>query len=65
MDIFSGYDADIHMGAVDKPYNFDVLAWLINNVNVGDNWDGKDGCKGKVTWTELQGAVWQVIVSST
>jgi len=60
MDIFSAFDVDIHTDAVDKPEYFPNLAWLINNVNVGDMWPAADGCSGGEV-TELQGAIWLLI----
>ena len=60
MDIFSGFDKQLHSDAVDKPEFLPNVAWLINNVNVGDLWD-TNGCKGTVGWKEYQGAIWKLI----
>ena len=62
MDVFSAYDDDIHVGAVDKPERLPNLGWLINNVNIGDVYPPQGRCPGgTVRWEEIQGAVWKVI----
>ena len=60
MDVFSGFDADLHSDAVDKPQFLPNLAWLINNINVGESWD-TNGCTGTIGWKEYQGAIWKLI----
>jgi hypothetical protein len=64
-DVMSAYDGRLQPGgrfenAVDKPQNLPNLAWLINNINVGDQWNG-DNCNYVITKQDLQNAVWDVI----
>jgi hypothetical protein len=65
MDIMSVYDPELQPGgayekAVDRPQYLPNIAWLINNVNVGDTWEGTN-CFHQVTMKDLQNAVWDVI----
>ncbi|CAB9522534.1 expressed unknown protein [Seminavis robusta] len=64
VDIYSAYSDKIPDAAVDKNNMLPNLAWLINNIAVGDTVDevvqGVD-CKGKVTWVDLQGGIWGLV----
>ena len=67
MDVFTAFDSDIHSDAVDKPQFLPNLAWMINNIEVGDDWAEvggdyvEDGCVGTIGWLEYQAAVWKTI----
>ena len=61
-DVFSAFDGDIHTNAVDKPEMLPNLAWLINNINVGDTWPSTPDCEGgEINLYDIQGAVWKVV----
>ena len=68
MDVFSAFDpavVSIYGGgtssAVDFPALLPNLGWLMNNVNVGDEYNDGKGCAGKIDWNEYQVALWYVI----
>ncbi|CAB9521482.1 expressed unknown protein [Seminavis robusta] len=62
MDVFSAFDSSIHSNAIDKPAMLPNLAWLINNVNVGDTYPSSDDCVGgTLSWWDMQGAVWMLV----
>ncbi|CAB9513844.1 expressed unknown protein [Seminavis robusta] len=74
MDIFSAFDSQLHYHnndpnkrAVDKRENLPNLAWMINNINVGDKINtkvpgyGNRKCKRTINMKDMQGAVWRII----
>jgi hypothetical protein len=77
MDLFSIYDEDLmeyggdaakydHNIIVDKPEKLPNLAWLINNINVGDvvkkgDFPEDPQCQGTIRMVELQGGIWRTV----
>jgi len=62
MDVISAFDSEgLREGAIDKPWTLPSLAWLINNVQVGDEWNDDAGCQGTIGWKEYQAAVWYIV----
>jgi hypothetical protein len=55
--VYSSYDGTIPAGLVDKPENFDLVNWIINQDFPGQ----PSSCGGNYTFGDVQRAIWELI----